>query len=248
MKRRLWWVKFHRRSGVIIAFLVIYLSVTGIFINHSQELNWHEEPVYSTVIGGLYGVSTNTNNYGYRVEGNWIYQIGKSNYFNEEEITGCHGELVGVTAYRGMIAALCTKELMFLDSLGDVIESFMDFPDNAVNLLKDRGEILVRTETRTFRWDDIVGFVDSDLLDGFMIVKKNELPIGYLQSDGKSKPLPGISRERLLLDLHSGRVFGYFGVLVVDLVGVLLVMISISGIYTWGRKKLHKSMRKRNSK
>ncbi len=239
MKRRLWWIKFHRRTGVIVAFFVIYLSVTGILINHSQELNWHEEPVYSTVIGRLYGVSRNDNNYGYKMDGNWIYQIRKINYINENKISSCHGELVGVTRYQGMIAALCSKELLFLDDLGGVVESFMDIPSHAVQLIKIRGEILMRTKTSTYRWDDVDGFVEDDLPTGVAIVEKKELPVGFLKESGASKLIPGISREKLLLDLHSGRIFGYFGVLIVDLVGVFLVMISISGIYTWGRRKLH---------
>ena len=41
--------------------------------------------------------------------------------------------------------------------------------------------------------------------------------------------------ERIILDAHSGRLFGTFGVIFMDLVAVLLILLSISGVYMWVR-------------
>ena len=51
------------------------------------------------------------------------------------------------------------------------------------------------------------------------------------------QPLPGISRERVLLDLHSGRLFGWPGVLLVDLIGIGLGLMVLSGVWTSLRRK-----------
>jgi hypothetical protein len=42
-----------------------------------------------------------------------------------------------------------------------------------------------------------------------------------------------LSWERLLLDLHSGRLFGQAGVWIVDAVGVLLITLASSGTLMW---------------
>jgi hypothetical protein len=42
---------------------------------------------------------------------------------------------------------------------------------------------------------------------------------------------PGISVQRLLLDLHSGRFAGRYGPLAVDLLAVFLAVLSLSGAW-----------------
>ena len=45
----------------------------------------------------------------------------------------------------------------------------------------------------------------------------------------------GLSLEQLLLDLHSGRVFGSFGVVVYDLLALAIGFLAISGLVLWLR-------------
>ena len=47
----------------------------------------------------------------------------------------------------------------------------------------------------------------------------------------------GISIERLLQDLHSGRLFGIFGVILMDLASVALVLLALTGCWVWLRKR-----------
>jgi len=42
---------------------------------------------------------------------------------------------------------------------------------------------------------------------------------------------PGVSVQQLLLDLHSGRLAGRHGPLVVDFLAVLLAVLSVSGAW-----------------
>ena len=50
-----------------------------------------------------------------------------------------------------------------------------------------------------------------------------------------------LTLERIIVDGHSGRLFGLFGVLLMDLVAVLLILLSVSGVYIWLRKGKKKS-------
>jgi hypothetical protein len=51
-----------------------------------------------------------------------------------------------------------------------------------------------------------------------------------------------ISLETLILDLHSGRFFGNAGVLFVDIVGLLMCILAITGLWAWIN---HQRLRKR---
>jgi uncharacterized iron-regulated membrane protein len=41
--------------------------------------------------------------------------------------------------------------------------------------------------------------------------------------------------ERLILDLHSGRIFGPVGILIYDLLAVIVGFLAISGVIFWFR-------------
>jgi hypothetical protein len=48
---------------------------------------------------------------------------------------------------------------------------------------------------------------------------------------------PGVSVQRLLLDVHSGRFAGRYGPLVVDLLAVFLGVLSLSGAWLFFKRK-----------
>ena len=43
--------------------------------------------------------------------------------------------------------------------------------------------------------------------------------------------------ERVLLDLHSGRILGRYGVWVMDAAAVLLILLALSGFWMWFRRR-----------
>ena len=47
----------------------------------------------------------------------------------------------------------------------------------------------------------------------------------------------GLPLERVILDLHSGRIFGKWGVYLIDSMAVLFLLLAMSGIWMW----LHRS-------
>ena len=46
-----------------------------------------------------------------------------------------------------------------------------------------------------------------------------------------------ITYERIVVDLHSGRLFGSFGVTLIDLVTIGIILLSMTGAYSWIRHK-----------
>jgi uncharacterized iron-regulated membrane protein len=43
--------------------------------------------------------------------------------------------------------------------------------------------------------------------------------------------------ERLLLDLHSGRIFGAAGPWIFDIAALLLILLSLSGTWIWIKRR-----------
>ena len=58
----------------------------------------------------------------------------------------------------------------------------------------------------------------------------------------------GLPLERVLLDLHSGRIFGEAGVWLVDAAALLFLLLAGSGLWLWGRRHASGRARERDSK
>ena len=46
---------------------------------------------------------------------------------------------------------------------------------------------------------------------------------------------PGLPLQRILLDVHSGRIFGRYGPWVVDLAAIAMLMLGLSGVWIYWR-------------
>jgi uncharacterized iron-regulated membrane protein len=46
----------------------------------------------------------------------------------------------------------------------------------------------------------------------------------------------GISIQQLLLDIHNGHILGPIGIWLIDALSVLIIFLSLSGLWMWGRR------------
>ena len=63
------------------------------------------------------------------------------------------------------------------------------------------------------------------------------LPSGIAAGIAQARRGAGLPWERVLLDLHSGRLFGALGPLIMDLAAVALLLLAASGLYNWLRSR-----------
>jgi hypothetical protein len=101
------------------------------------------------------------------------------------------------------------------------------------------GAVVVKSGSRTW-------VADSDLLNwverhGSLAAIQWSSPIGepasVRQAIVRHYNGGGLSLERLLLDIHSGRIFGRFGVLIYDLLALVLGFSAVSGLVLWWRTR-----------
>jgi len=52
---------------------------------------------------------------------------------------------------------------------------------------------------------------------------------------------PSLPLERIILDLHSGRIFGHYGPMLMDIVAIGLIILSLSGVWIYLRTLRRKS-------
>ncbi|WP_052345257.1 PepSY-associated TM helix domain-containing protein [Alkaliflexus imshenetskii] len=221
--------KFHKWPGIILAVFVILFSLSGIILNHR---NW-----FSAV-----DVSRNLLPPDFRLN-NW----------NLASIRGAvHVSPDDMVIY-GNIGAWLTTEKM--DRFIDLNEGFPKGIDNRkidAMLLTNNGELLAGTLFGLYSYNGetwqpvnipvshkrITDLTEHD--EKIHILTRSQLLLTSNLKDFEIVNLPPslhddnkVSLFRTLWTLHSGELFGEVGKIAVDILGLGLIFLSVTGILHW---------------
>lgn len=85
---------------------------------------------------------------------------------------------------------------------------------------------------------DMIHLDEKDNQNEYKVqLKKNIVPENINEEIRKKSLSKTITYERIVVDLHSGRLFGAVGVTLVDLVTLGFIILSITGTISWIRHK-----------
>ena len=121
---------------------------------------------------------------------------------------------------------------------GQLLESFTQLdglPINAqaITRIEDRLYLLTDSAALEFNSDSLALTPEPNLDLALLAPQSTLAPLPELLEQQLEDSGPSISLETVILDLHSGRFFGQFGVLVIDIVGLLICILSITGLLAW---------------
>lgn len=237
--------RWHRRTGVVIFVFLVLLAITGVVLNHTSALGLDRRFVDWPWLTGAYGDSSHDIR-AYPLEQHWITRsAGGALYLDASEVGRCHGELVGVAQAQDLLLVACAEELVLLTPRGELVEQVtastgLPTPVQGLGMAADA--VLLRTGGDWVLADlDRLEFAGRPAA-GVLVqeIARGELPAAI--RDRIPAPAQWLTWERVLLDLHSGRLFGNIGVVLVDAVGILLLCIACSGVTMWwfhrGRRRL----------
>lgn len=234
---RLLLLRWHRRLGVGIAVVLVMLVVTGIILNHSSELQLDQKPVRQAVLLQRYGVEL-PELVTYQVGARSLSLVGNNRLFlDEKEIAYCESPLRAAIQYQAGIVAVCSDQLLLLNTNGEIVERLSEaygLPPGISSLGAMGSQLWLRAGDGEFLAD-----LNSLMFTAGVAPKKivwvqpvppgaeltQKLTARYLGND--------VHWERLLLDLHSGRLFGRWGVYLVDAAALGLLLLSLSGVWVW---------------
>lgn len=236
-------LRWHRRIGVAAAIFVVMLVATGIAINHSSDLGLDEKPLKQAWLLNHYGIPTPVLRSfplnSLAVGDAWLSQLGDGLYLAEKKIGSCASELLGAVSLPEVIAVLCTGRLQLFtrsgEKLDDISES-LGLPSEVDAIAVNPQAVLLRTPSAVLAFDSrtlmfsAIGVSDVEWAGAALAPPALQRGL-FAQYHGS-----GLSWERLLLDLHSGRLFGSAGVFVVDLAAIALLLIALSGVWVWVSK------------
>jgi hypothetical protein len=232
--------RFHRLFGAATAVAVILMVISGLTLNHSHHLGLDQRDVSQSYLLDWYGFGESEQIRSFAVGSDWLSFAGSQLYLNGKPVSTVR-DGVGAINKGDMLIAAGSDELVLLDPAGNMIERIPWGPVHA-GPIEALG--LLDNTTAAIRSANQFWVADAQLLDWQRIEEAAENP-----QWASPEPAPraiqdairqhyhgnGLSAERVLLDFHSGRIFGPIGVLVYDLFTLAVGFLAISGLVLWVR-------------
>lgn len=248
------WVRLfflHRYIGLSIAFFVVLLSITGILLNHTEELRLHSHNVNSPWLMSLYGIESSEVKSAYPVADSWVIALGKTIYLNQQELK-CKPPLNGAILKDDLMIIASQAQLCLVTPDGELIDYLILETGNHVSRI---GHISLENKTNRIVLDTMQGLltINSDyteLIALQQIEAVTKQPVQWLEALQPPASIStslkrqyqgdGLPYERIILDLHSGRIVGILGVYFMDLIALLLIFIALSGVAMWAKRSFKK--------
>jgi hypothetical protein len=232
---------WHRYIGLATALFVVVLSVTGLALNHTDALQLDSRHIESDTLLDWYGIHAPDMIVSYRTEMHAISQLGNRLYWNLQLVPVTGGVLAGAVGYAGLIVVGLDSGLLLFTLEGELIEQLgaaAGVPPGIQAVGTDRaGKLVIKTAAGNYRTDE--NFIewkdgpDSETTWATATPPEQDLAQA-LRSAWRGS---GLSLERVLLDLHSGRIMGEAGVWLVDAAALLFLLLAASGVWLWGRRR-----------
>ncbi len=237
-KNRIWrfLYKLHRYIGLSSAIVLLMLAVTGIALNHTDELKLDSQMIQSKAILDWYAIKPPENIKSFATKNHWITQINQQLYFDHSVLLKNENSLLGAIETDDFIVAALSNSLLLLSLEGNLIEQTPLIAVEKIGLNNQQSIVIMSAGDITISDDGLLSWHPYNK-DHEQWSKSSRAPESITQ-DLKNKFQSSIlPLERVLLDLHSGRFFGTAGVIIVDISGVFLIILALSGCAIWLKHK-----------
>ncbi len=231
--------KWHRRFGIVAALLVLILSLTGLALNHTESLRLDERFATAGWLLDWYGIEAPEQAVSHHADESRVALLGDRLYLDRQPIPGHYTRLSGAVAAGNFVALAVDDEVLIVTPDGQIVdrlgtESGVPAGLDGLGLGEDgsvvlrAGDAMYSAGIESLQWGSPgiePARVNWSLPDP---LPADELAV--LQADFVSRVLP---MERVVLDLHSGRLGGSFGVLLMDGAAILLLLLALTGSWMW---------------
>ena len=231
--------RVHRWLGLGSVAFVVLLSVTGIALNHAGQLNLDGHYLQSPWLLEWYGIAVPPPQASFTAAGHRVSLIGERLYYDNNELTDGIPTLVGAVSTPSFIAIATPTDVLFVTPDGMLVEridtqAFLPGDVTAIGvagaaLFLRGGDYLYETDENLLMFSPRVEFDVADIQWPVpSAIPQSDLAI--LQGLYRGR---GLSLERVILDLHSGKVLTRVGPILMDAVGIILIVLSVVGLLMW---------------
>ncbi len=222
----------HRLLGMISALPLIWVLLTGLVLNHSEDLGLDTVELKSPLVLSAYGMTPTGAAVSVAVHDHSITSWDGVVFFDHAPLA-IEGELLTALPLRDCVVVVSDQTVLRLDFDGNIIEKLDELSLPTVPLL----EAGILNEQMALRSSDGWHLADADWLE-FSVVNEAVKPItlqplkeGDLKDALRSRWAGGgISLSRFVLDLHAGNFLGSFAAYFYDFVVLCTLWLIGTGL------------------
>lgn len=213
---------------------ILFLSTSGIALNHSVDFKLDRRYVSWSWLLDAYGLQVPTPSASFSDSGHRVTLLGEHLFLDGRDTGQRELTLTGIADLGSLVVIGGEQTVYLLTEVGEFVEAIdlgsrLNGPIDQVGRSGDHA--ILRSAGELFRSDsDITLFEAQDDVSAdywSVATPPDEAEMAMLETAWRGR---GVTVERLLLDLHSGRIFGDGGRWFMDIVAVLLIVLSLTGL------------------
>ncbi|HZR69909.1 MAG TPA: PepSY domain-containing protein [Burkholderiales bacterium] len=224
--------RWHARIGFAAAVFFLLLAVTGVIANHGDVLGLDGARVHSEWLDRWYGIAAEPPRAVFRAGSHELVAANGRWLLDARPAGDERPQPLGFVELGDVLIVACSGSLYLLRGDGRLVDRLEGRALPAVPIESvgaDGGELLLRTPAGTFASADAMSWQSAR--DANVSWSAPVALSGAERERYAALLTPGIPMQRLLLDLHSGRIAGRYGPLAVDAIAVVLIALAASGAW-----------------
>jgi hypothetical protein len=239
--------EWHKRAGLFAFIFLGWLGFSGILLNEASDLNLNGRRVDWSWLMAIYGLHAEPPQTGLGAGGHWLAQAGESTVLDGKPLAEAIANPLGFVAVpepgsagKLMLYVAAADSVVLLRPDGTKVDE-LRMPPLPVAAIRRIGTVEGHPASIAIQGGDSV-YQSDDEGESWKPVAANAVNWSAPQPlpPQQRKPLerysrPSVSAQQMLVDLHSGRLFGRFGTYVIDVVGLAALLLATSGVWMMWR-------------
>lgn len=221
--------------GVAVSLFVVFLVLTGWALNHTAELGLARLLVQVPWISAWYGLRGGVPATGYTASGHWLIASENGALFDGKPTAFKLRDVIGMAASLDFVAIASRDELVLVDRQGRLVDrvTAAQLPAGPIARIgAAQNQIILQGAT---------AYASADGLTWTPFKGNAEWsapqPLPQIQQVHAKQLAPALPLERIMQDIHSGRVLGRHGPYLMDAVGLLFLLLAGSGLWMFVRHR-----------
>ena len=235
--------RWHARLGITAALFFMVLIVTGVALNHTERLGLAHTVIQSEAMTRWYGLPAPQLLAVFDADGQFI-ATPQVWLYRGQRLPDGGGAVIGVVRTPDMLAVATALTLSLYTTTGERIDILRGaaLPHSPLNGLgRSANAIVLKTPNGVFSSRD--GIAWQAITMGDIVWARARTADSQALAQTHKQLAPSLPLERIVLDLHSGRLFGTYGPFLMDAAALVLLILSVSGVWiqwrSWRQKHRH---------
>jgi hypothetical protein len=229
----------HRSLGAVVALFLLLFATTGIVLNHSQQLKLDQRYVSWPWLMTHYGIGHVDPDNSFLIDNKIFSQFDTQVFVDASPLTHVDRPVLGGIALEDLIVLATDKSLLLLTRDGELVEQMgaeAGIPAPIQNIGIYHGEPVLQARSGMWRSNYMLDRWEPINLQGVSWSEPHPLPAVVEKDLQRFFHGKGITVEQLLLDVHNGHILGNIGRWLIDITSILLIVLSFTGLWIWGKR------------